>query len=73
MSVLHLVGMVSIMRKGRIEEKGHCGLRNAAVSGPFQGPLRVHASPQATQTSGLCTLWLLQVKASGLVQAFALL
>ena len=40
---------------------------------PFRARFYLLASPQATQTSGLCTLGLMQFKAFGLVQAFDLL
>jgi hypothetical protein len=40
---------------------------------PFRARFYLLVSPQATQTSGLCTLGLLLVKAAGLVQAFDLL
>ena len=43
------------------------------MSGPFQAHYYCLDGPQATQTSGLCTLGFEQFKAAGLVQAFDLL
>ncbi len=40
---------------------------------PFRARYYCPDGPQASQTSGLCTLGLVQVKAAGLVQAFDLL
>ncbi len=40
---------------------------------PFRARFYCPDGPQASQTSGLCTLGFVQVKADGLVQAFDLL
>ncbi len=40
---------------------------------PFRARYYCPDGPQATQTSGLCTLGFVQFKAAGLVQAFDLL
>jgi hypothetical protein len=40
---------------------------------PFRARYYCPDAPQATQTSGLCTLGFVQFKAAGLVQAFDLL
>ena len=67
------------MGKERLEgkglEEGHT-LQSKEMSrlvAPFRARFYLLATPQATPTSGLCTLGLLQVKAVGLVQAFDLL
>ncbi len=61
--------------KGKGLEGGHT-LQAKAISrlvAPFRARFYCPDAPQASQTSGLCTLGFVQVKAAGLVQAFDLL
>ena len=61
--------------KGKGLEEGHT-LQTKEMSrlvAPFRARYCCPDGPQATQTSGLCTLGFVQFKAAGLVQAFDLL
>ena len=61
--------------KGKGLEGGHT-LQAKAISrlvAPFRARYYYPDGPQATQTSGLCTLGFEQFKAAGLVQAYGLL
>ncbi len=70
-----LCGMGKECPKGKGLEGGHTlqAKEMSRLVAPFRARFYLPASPQATQTSGLCTLGLVQVKAVGLEQAFDLL
>ena len=70
-----LCGMGKERPMGKGLEGGHT-LQDKEMSrlvAPFRARYYCPDGPQATQTSGLCTLGLVQVKAVGLEQAFDLL
>ena len=61
--------------KGKGLEGGHTlkAKEMSRLVAPFRARYHCPDRPQASQTSGLCTLGFVQVKAAGLVQAFDLL
>ena len=61
--------------KGKGLEGGHTlqAKEITRLVAPFRARFYCPDGPQASQTSGLCTLGFVQVKADGLVQAFDLL
>ena len=61
--------------KGKGLEEGHTlqAKEILRLVAPFRARYYCPEGPQASQTSGLCTLGFVQFKAAGLVQAFDLL
>ena len=70
-----LCGMGKERPKGKGPEGGHTlqAKEMSRIVAPFRARYYYPDGPQATQTSGLCTLGFEQFKAAGLVQAFGLL
>ena len=70
-----LCGMGEERLEGKGLEGGHTlqAKEMSRLVAPFRARFYFLADPQASQTSGLCTLGLMQFKAAGLVQAFDLL
>ena len=70
-----LCGMGKERPKGKGLEGGHTfqAKEMSRLVAPFRARYYCPDGPQATQTSGLCTLGFEQFKAAGLVQAFDLL
>ena len=70
-----LCGMEKELPKGKGLEGGHTlqAKEMSRLVAPFRARYYCPDGPQATQTSGLCTLGFEQFKAAGLVQAFDLL
>ena len=70
-----LCGMGQERPQGKGLEGGHTlqAKEMSRLVAPFRARYYCPDSPQATQTSGLCTLGFEQFKAAGLVQAFDLL
>ena len=70
-----LYGMGKERTKGKGLEGGHTlqAKEMTHLVAPFRARYYCPDGPQATQTSGLCTLGFVQCKAAGLVQAFDLL
>ena len=70
-----LCGMGKERTKGKGLEGGHTlqAKEMTHLVAPFRARYYCPDGPQATQTSGLCTLGFVQFKAAGLVQAFDLL
>ena len=70
-----LFGMGEERPKGKGLEGGHTlqAKEMSRLVAPFRARYYCPDRPQASQTSGLCTLGFMQFKAAGLVQAFDLL